>query len=70
VFSYLEAPAKRVASPNVPAPVCSTLERLFYPGSDEIAAAAFEVVSGKPALALAQYSHPLRPLDEDFHGPF
>ena len=70
VFSHLEAPARCVASPDVPAPVSSTLERLFYPGVDEIAAAATEIVRGKVAPSLAQAKRPTKPLDEDFHGPF
>lgn len=68
VFSYLEAPARCIASPNVPAPVCSTLERLFYPGVDEIVGTVIEVVSGKATPAQARRS--IKPLDEDFHGPF
>ncbi len=67
-FSYLEAPARCIASPDVPSPVCSTLERLFYPGADEIVSTVVEVVSGKPALAPASRS--AKPLDEDFRGPF
>lgn len=72
VFGYLEAPVQRVASPDIPAPVCSTLERLFYPGTDEIVAAAIEAVNGKAAgtLARVSISRPAGPLDKDFHGPF
>ncbi|MDP2932254.1 MAG: transketolase C-terminal domain-containing protein, partial [Chloroflexota bacterium] len=66
VFGSLEAPARCIASPDVPSPTCSTLERLFYPGVDEIVNTAVEVVSGK---VLSQASRP-GIVDEDFHGPF
>jgi len=68
VFHYLQAPAQVVASPDVPSPVSSNLERLFYPGVDEIVSTVIEVVSGRPTVASA--SHPNQPIDEDFHGPF
>ncbi len=68
VFNYLHAPARVVASPNVPSPVCPTLERLFYPGTDEIIVTAIELVSGKPAPT--QASRPIKQIDEDFLGPF
>ena len=68
LFSHLKAPARCVASPDVPAPVSSTLERLFYPGANEIVSTVIEVVSGKPAPAPTNC--PAKILDEDFHGPF
>jgi len=67
-FNHLEAPAQVVASPDVPSPVCSTLERLFYPGVDEIVNTAIEVVSGKPTKTATDSL--MKILDEDFHGPF
>lgn len=67
VFQYLKAPARCVASPDVPSPVCSTLERLFYPGAEEIVSATIEVVNGKTTV---RASRPFKILDEDFHGPF
>ena len=68
VFNYLEAPARVVASPDVPTPVSYPLERLFYPGVDEIVGTVIEVVSGRAVLTQAE--RPVKPLDEDFHGPF
>ena len=72
VFSFLVAPAHRIASPDVPAPVSSTLERLFYPCANDIVTSVNELMSGKTTrkLALAQVSHSSKLLDEDFHGPF
>jgi len=70
VFSYLEAPARRIASPDVPAPVCSTLESLFYPCADDIIAVVMEVVRGEAAAHPKRARRPSRILDEDFHGPF
>ncbi|MBM3131627.1 MAG: alpha-ketoacid dehydrogenase subunit beta [Chloroflexi bacterium] len=70
VFDYLGSPARCIGSPHVPAPVCSTLERVFYPGAHEIVIAATELINGKSPPVLAQARHPLRPIDEDFGGPF
>jgi len=68
VFDYLEAPTRCIASPNVPAPVSSRLERLFYPGVEEIVNAVKELVSGQPAVS--SQNRVARIVDEDFHGPF
>jgi pyruvate dehydrogenase E1 component beta subunit len=68
VFHYLKAPAQCIASPDVPSPVSSTLEKLFYPGVDEIVDSVIEVVNGKPAPNRSESSANL--VDEKFHGPF
>jgi pyruvate/2-oxoglutarate/acetoin dehydrogenase E1 component len=67
VFEYLKIPPQIVASPDVPSPVSFPLERLFYPGAEEIFSAAAAMVKavitqGKTAVN--------KPIDEEFHGPF
>jgi pyruvate dehydrogenase E1 component beta subunit len=39
-FHDLEAPVERVTLPDVPAPVASTEEQAYYPGTDDIVSAA------------------------------
>jgi acetoin:2,6-dichlorophenolindophenol oxidoreductase subunit beta len=67
-FEYLHSAPRLIASPDVPSPVSSPLEKLFYPGAEEITAAALELVRGKAAAGAAEKSDKL--IDEDFHGPF
>jgi acetoin:2,6-dichlorophenolindophenol oxidoreductase subunit beta len=67
LFNSLKAPPHIIASPNVPAPVSSPLERLFYPGVDDIVKAAEAAVTGKQVKRAARKR---TPLDKDFHGPF
>ncbi|MEW6387406.1 MAG: alpha-ketoacid dehydrogenase subunit beta [Thermodesulfobacteriota bacterium] len=43
-FSYLKAPIKRVAAPDVPTPAGYTLEEAFYFGKEEIKQAILELV--------------------------
>ena len=43
-YSFLRAPVRRVACPDVPTPAGYTLEAAFYPGAPEIEAAAIELV--------------------------
>ncbi len=63
LWGALKAPIVRVALPNVPTPCSSRLERRYYPGAPEIAAAVGRVVgvSGEAAP---------RPEDSHFKGPF
>ena len=44
-FSYLKAPLRRVAAPDLPTPAGFTLENAFYPGSSEIIKAAREIIN-------------------------
>lgn len=70
-FSYLEAPPRCIGSPNVPAaPSCPTLERLFYPGADEIAAAVTELVGVELAPSAVRANRSAKPPEEEFYGPF
>lgn len=46
-FSFLKAPVRRVASPDVPTPAGYTLERAFYIGMPEILQAARELIGWK-----------------------
>ncbi|MBA7659868.1 Acetoin:2,6-dichlorophenolindophenol oxidoreductase subunit beta [subsurface metagenome] len=68
LFNYLRAPAKNIALPDTPPPVSHALERLFYPGADDIVAAVSEIVNGR--VIQAKSNHPAKSIDEDFHGPF
>ncbi|MFC1990736.1 alpha-ketoacid dehydrogenase subunit beta [Chloroflexota bacterium] len=71
LFQYLEAPPRCIGSPSVPAaPSCATLERLFYPGAEEIMAAASELVGTEIAPFAARTSYPTESIEEEFHGPF
>ncbi len=44
-FSSLKAPIRRVTLPDIPTPTSSVLEKVFYPGTEEIARAICEVMS-------------------------
>ncbi|MBU2534890.1 MAG: alpha-ketoacid dehydrogenase subunit beta [Chloroflexi bacterium] len=68
LFSYLRAPARNIALPDTPPPVSHALERLFYPGADDIVAAVSDIVDGKVIQTKSNRS--IKPIDEDFHGPF
>jgi pyruvate dehydrogenase E1 component beta subunit len=46
-FHDLEAPVERVTLPDVPAPVASTEESAYYPGSSDIVEAALRTLSGQ-----------------------
>jgi pyruvate dehydrogenase E1 component beta subunit len=67
-FEYLHSAPRLIASPDVPSPVSSPLEKLFYLGAEEIANAALELVRGKAAAGAAEKSQ--KRIDEDFYGPF
>jgi pyruvate/2-oxoglutarate/acetoin dehydrogenase E1 component len=43
-FTFLKAPIRRVTSPDFPTPAGYTLEKAYYPGAPEIAAAARELM--------------------------
>jgi pyruvate dehydrogenase E1 component beta subunit len=70
VFGYLEAPVRRIASPDAPAPASSVLERLFYPGTNDIVDAAIEIVGGECAVPAARANRTTGRVDEVFRGPF
>jgi len=69
LFGCLKAPPQLVASPDVPSPTSFALERLFYPGPDEITVKVLETVKGK-VEPCAVPGKSTRPIDEDFRGPF
>lgn len=66
-FTCLSAPARIIASPETPSPVASTLERVFYPGIDEIVNAVSEIINGRIVTVSKRST---KPIDEGFHGPF
>ncbi|OGO39567.1 MAG: hypothetical protein A2147_08115 [Chloroflexi bacterium RBG_16_57_8] len=68
VLRYLDSPARIVASPDVPSPVSSALERRFYPGVDDIVNTVIDMVRGKAVPV--RTGHQDKPIDEEFHGPF
>jgi len=43
-FASLKAPIRRVTSPDLPTPAGHSLEKAYYPGAQEIAAAARELM--------------------------
>lgn len=47
VFSHLKAPIMRVSLPDAPAPASSALEKVYYPGSDDIVLAVRRVLELK-----------------------
>ncbi len=63
LWGRLRAPIVRVALPDVPTPCSPALERLYYPGAPEIAAAVSRVVG------TSVESQP-RAEDAHFRGPF
>jgi pyruvate dehydrogenase E1 component beta subunit len=69
IFSCLKAAPRLVASPDAPSPTSFALERLFYPGPDEITVAVLETIKGKP-VSCPSPGKSGRPIDEDFRGPF
>jgi pyruvate dehydrogenase E1 component beta subunit len=72
-FSELKAPIRRVALPEVPTPCSWALERLFYPGQDDIVAAIRGIIEvrerraepGERSSALIGEGQA-----EEFRGPF
>jgi len=44
-FSYLKAPIARVSLPDAPAPASATLEKVYYPGAEDITAAAKQLLA-------------------------
>jgi pyruvate dehydrogenase E1 component beta subunit len=71
VFGSLKAPIRRVCLPDSPTPTCPSLEKEFYPGAEDIAAAVRTVVG--------RVKEPVRPRgsartqeswDKGFTGPF
>ena len=44
-FSYLKAPIVRVSLPDAPAPASATLEKVYYPGSEDITAAVKQLLA-------------------------
>ena len=42
-FFYLDAPIKRVAAPNTPAPGLSILEKTYVPNVEKVVKAAYEL---------------------------
>ena len=56
-WSWLKAPIRRIALPDVPAPASRSLERVYYKNAGHIVAAACDLVgsdAGQPAVAEVQ----------------
>ncbi len=65
-FDALKAPVVRVALPDLPAPTTAALERVFYPGADEIVAAVERTLGRKRKTRAGGGSKP----QEAYIGPF
>ena len=69
----LKAPVRRVTLPDTPTPCAAPLEKMYYPGAAEIAAAARELVFSQK-LSAAAPALDRRPAgkdqERDFKGPF
>jgi pyruvate dehydrogenase E1 component beta subunit len=68
-FHALRAPVQRVALPDVPTPCSSALEKIYYPSSLEIAAAARRVLGLSAPSEQRRGDGTLRG-GETFQGPF
>jgi pyruvate dehydrogenase E1 component beta subunit len=68
-FHALRAPVQRVALPDVPTPCSSALEKIYYPSSLEIAAAARRVLGLSAPSEQRRGDGALRG-GETFQGPF
>ena len=73
-LELLKAPVRRVTLPDTPTPCAAPLEKLYYPGAAEIAAAARELVFGTHHLSEPVPARDSKPAskdhDRDFKGPF
>jgi pyruvate dehydrogenase E1 component beta subunit len=72
-FESLKAPVRRVTLPDTPTPCAAPLEKLYYPGAPQIAAAVREVVFGARAdlaASVLQAAHPRKESEREFKGPF
>jgi pyruvate dehydrogenase E1 component beta subunit len=69
----LRAPVRRVVLPDTPTPCAAPLEKLYYPGATEIAAAARELCFGPRGVsgaAACQEAPVGREQQREFKGPF
>jgi pyruvate dehydrogenase E1 component beta subunit len=65
-FGQMKAPIRRVALPDVPTPCSPALERTYYPGAPDIAAAVRSTLGAHGAGEQRTGSTDGR----EFHGPF
>ncbi len=71
VFGSLKAPIRRVCLPDSPTPTCPSLEKEFYPGAEDIAAAVRTVVGrGKEPVRPRASARTQESWDKGFTGPF
>lgn len=68
-FGDLKSAPRVIASPDIPSPVSITLERLFYPGVDDIVIAAKAIMEGRNGKNIS-LDNRKQTIDEGFHGPF
>ncbi len=72
-FEALRAPVRRVTLKDSPTPCAAPLEKLYYPGAPDIAAACREIVHGtrKPAAAVTVETRSRgKETEREFQGPF
>ena len=70
LFDVLRAPVRRIALPPVPTPCTPTLERAYYPGADEIVAAAVEAVERRAGVVEVAAGGRTGSDEKPFVGPF
>lgn len=66
-FGGLKAPIRRVALPDVPTPGSAALERVYYPGPEDVAAAVRATLEPRAAERRAE---PMGRPEKEFSGPF
>ena len=69
-FGELRAPIGRVALPDVPTPGSAALERIYYPGPAEIAAAVRATLSGRGRGPVPETAPNADARGKEFSGPF
>ncbi|MBU1006839.1 MAG: alpha-ketoacid dehydrogenase subunit beta [Candidatus Omnitrophica bacterium] len=66
-FKYLKSPVARIALKDTPAPTSVELEKIFYPGWEDIVYAAKRMISGKKPKFSRRKKEVI---DTEFKGPF
>lgn len=69
LFGQLKAPVKRLALPDLPAPMSPALEKIYYPGVLEIVNATLKIF-GQKTLSAAEIEQAIEKEKFKFQGPF